>query len=143
MKCLLLILALVAALLPSTRGLSCLPCREVTCELPAAVKRCPWGLVLDMCGCCFVCGKGPGETCGGQWAWHGRCGHTLDCLKPHEVPGSDREHDRAAVGGGNALALLNMEEPARCYRQRDSVADSISTFFAWFSSLFRNGPRDD
>ncbi|KAK3875873.1 hypothetical protein Pcinc_019279 [Petrolisthes cinctipes] len=86
-------------------GLSCLPCREVTCEMPAEVSRCSWGLVLDMCGCCYVCGKGPGESCGGQWAWHGRCGRGLDCRRPSDINEARGGGKRRRVeAGGNDIA---------------------------------------
>lgn len=26
---------------------------------------CPWGLTLDVCGCCFLCARGLEEPCGG------------------------------------------------------------------------------
>ncbi|XP_071543940.1 single insulin-like growth factor-binding domain protein-2 [Panulirus ornatus] len=127
----------LASILDSGWSLSCLPCREVTCEMPARVKHCAWGLVLDMCGCCYVCGKGPGQTCGGQWAWHGRCGRGLECREPTSNSGTSSE------GGGNALALLAMDEPARCAHRNDSLADKINSFFTWLSSLFQNVLNDD
>ncbi|KAK8733137.1 hypothetical protein OTU49_006780 [Cherax quadricarinatus] len=126
----------LAAVLGSVSCLSCLPCREVTCEMPAVVNQCSWGLVLDMCGCCYVCGKGPGQTCGGQWAWHGRCGRGLECRHAVISKSSNME-------GGNALALLSMDEPARCHWRNDTVADKITTFFFWISSLFQNAIMDD
>ncbi|XP_037790982.1 single insulin-like growth factor-binding domain protein-2 [Penaeus monodon] len=84
-------LALIVAVcwsLGRVRALSCVPCAQTTCEKRSMVKYCSFGFVLDMCGCCFVCGKGPGAACGGQWAWHGRCGRGLECRYP-EVPKGD------------------------------------------------------
>ncbi|XP_045612997.1 single insulin-like growth factor-binding domain protein-2 [Procambarus clarkii] len=130
------LLVCMATVLGSVGSLSCTPCREVTCEMPTIINQCSWGLVLDMCGCCFVCGKGPGETCGGQWAWHGRCGRGLDCRHARGSKSTNRE-------GGNALALLSMDEPARCHRRNDTVADKITIFFSWVSSLFQNALTDD
>ncbi|KAK3864295.1 hypothetical protein Pcinc_030010 [Petrolisthes cinctipes] len=112
--------------------------------MPAEVSRCSWGLVLDMCGCCYVCGKGPGESCGGQWAWHGRCGRGLDCRRPSDINEARGGGKRRRVeAGGNALALLNMEEPNRCVNRSDTVADKITIFFNWISSLFQNNVLDD
>ncbi|XP_069953059.1 uncharacterized protein [Cherax quadricarinatus] len=85
---------------------------------------------------CEVDVEGPGQTCGGQWAWHGRCGRGLECRHAVISKSSNME-------GGNALALLSMDEPARCHWRNDTVADKITTFFFWISSLFQNAIMDD
>ncbi|CAG7732656.1 unnamed protein product [Allacma fusca] len=46
------------------------------CEL-IEEKDCPWGLTLDICGCCLLCSRGEGEPCGGAV---GTCAQGLRCL---------------------------------------------------------------
>ena len=43
-------------------------------------NQCPYGVVRDVLDCCELCGKGPGEYCGG----FGRCGIGLDCVKVYD-----------------------------------------------------------
>ena len=57
--------------------LSCVrPCSSVRCSTPGSCKG---GLVKDICGCCTVCAKVEGESCGGQWKTVGRCDSGLTC----------------------------------------------------------------
>ncbi|XP_042856809.1 uncharacterized protein LOC122243344 isoform X1 [Penaeus japonicus] len=111
---------------PWVRALSCVPCAQTTCQKRSMVKYCSYGFVLDMCGCCFVCGKGPGAACGGQWAWHGRCGRGLECRYP-EVPKGD-------VSPPFFLSGL----PGRCVSTNTTISDKINVFFSWISSFIQN-----
>nr|XP_053647280.1 single insulin-like growth factor-binding domain protein-2 [Cherax quadricarinatus] len=64
----------------SCSGLSCIPCEERKCRDPSTLD-CPWGTVKDICNCCDVCGKSPGQECGGMWNLLGKCGTSLICIK--------------------------------------------------------------
>ena len=39
------------------------------------------GVVRDVCGCCDVCARGEGESCGGLFHNHGKCGNNLNCVR--------------------------------------------------------------
>uniref|UniRef100_A0A2I9LPX2 Venom protein n=1 Tax=Centruroides hentzi TaxID=88313 RepID=A0A2I9LPX2_9SCOR len=50
-------------------------------ECPSPPEDCPFGTVLDGCGCCLVCAKGEGEICGGVWDVEGICAEGLTCVE--------------------------------------------------------------
>ncbi|XP_066269908.1 insulin-like growth factor-binding protein 7 [Branchiostoma lanceolatum] len=60
-------------------ALSCAVCGEYECPTP---PPCPANLVKDVCGCCDVCAKVKGESCGGLWNLEGRCADGLTCVLP-------------------------------------------------------------
>ncbi|XP_042893869.1 insulin-like growth factor-binding protein 7 [Penaeus japonicus] len=71
-----LTILLLAACVIATSGyrLKCNDCAAATCpSLPR--KGCAHGLVSDICDCCSVCGKGPGEKCD-EFI---KCGSGLTC----------------------------------------------------------------
>lgn len=51
-------------------------CNQLTCD---NAVNCSNGEVLDQCGCCMVCARGKGETCGAGRAW-GVCAKGLQCV---------------------------------------------------------------
>uniref|UniRef100_A0A0C9RPB1 TSA: Tityus bahiensis Tbah01400 mRNA sequence n=1 Tax=Tityus bahiensis TaxID=50343 RepID=A0A0C9RPB1_TITBA len=64
----------------SIYSLSC-PCLfderyKNNCKTP---ENCSAGITRDACGCCDVCARGEGESCGGPWFLSGRCGKGLKC----------------------------------------------------------------
>ncbi|XP_015278920.1 PREDICTED: cysteine-rich motor neuron 1 protein isoform X1 [Gekko japonicus] len=73
----LLFLALLLLGESGTRAFVCLPCDESRCEEP---KNCPGGVVLDICGCCFMCARQRNESCGGFFGLHGACDKGLRCV---------------------------------------------------------------
>ncbi|XP_068202958.1 venom protein 302-like [Palaemon carinicauda] len=74
----------LCVLTASTSGLRCAPCvaSESRCPNSAKEGECPYGIVTDICDCCFVCGQGPGDKCGGFWNVDGKCGTGLECVSP-------------------------------------------------------------
>nr|XP_045613001.1 venom protein 302-like isoform X2 [Procambarus clarkii] len=79
------IFSLLCLVIASCSGLRCFPCeqRSTPCPDPSTLS-CPWGTVKDICYCCDICGKGPGEECGGMWNMFGKCGRCLVCKKESE-----------------------------------------------------------
>lgn len=73
--CACLVMILVAAY-----SLTCpTDCTQAACQ-PLTRLSCPHGVVLDpSCSCCYVCGKGPGDFCGGDDNLFGACGNGLEC----------------------------------------------------------------
>ncbi|XP_056020805.1 cysteine-rich motor neuron 1 protein-like isoform X2 [Ostrea edulis] len=64
-------------------ALKCTPCNLSACPDPPT--DCPRGTILDVCGCCQVCGKDINETCGGPFEILGKCGDGLECALTSEV----------------------------------------------------------
>ena len=87
------ILFAAAALLPPSSATSC-PSECGRCP-PLRPSQCRAGTVNDICGCCFVCAKAFGETCGGIDGIYGTCGVNLTCL-----PNTPRDRDRGVFGKG-------------------------------------------
>lgn len=53
-------------------------CNQLTCNNPI---DCIYGVVLDQCGCCMMCARGKGDSCGGGSERSGGvCGKGLQCV---------------------------------------------------------------
>ncbi|CAB3982045.1 cysteine-rich motor neuron 1 -like isoform X2 [Paramuricea clavata] len=121
-KSLTLILVILTTLL--TRTKSCEPCHSVVCDTD--VSKCKDGIAKDTCGCCDVCARGEGESCGGLFHNHGKCGNGLKCIRRRansvKVLGEndlvsgvcEREECREKVCGFNQRCLVNTRGKARC-----------------------------
>ncbi|XP_060718989.1 insulin-like growth factor-binding protein 2 isoform X2 [Tachysurus vachellii] len=70
---------LVLLVVRNSLAFSCVPC--------ALLNGCPelnclGEKVLGMCGCCYVCAKQLGESCGGLYGSTGTCDQGLRCVLP-------------------------------------------------------------
>lgn len=63
-------------------------CSQVMCVSLSTLKEfCKGGIVYGICGCCQVCAKIEGESCGGLSDSYGKCDTGLLCY-----PGSRPKH---------------------------------------------------
>uniref|UniRef100_A0A668TJL6 Uncharacterized protein n=1 Tax=Oreochromis aureus TaxID=47969 RepID=A0A668TJL6_OREAU len=63
------------------QALHCPPCERIHCSSRRALKlQCKGGVTTGVCGCCPVCAKTEGETCGGTWDYLGKCDEGLVCV---------------------------------------------------------------
>lgn len=69
------------------QALHCPPCEQIHCSTRRALKlQCKGGVTMGVCGCCPVCARAEGETCGGRWDYLGKCDEGLACV----YQGSDK-----------------------------------------------------
>uniref|UniRef100_A0ACB8GB68 Cysteine-rich motor neuron 1 protein n=1 Tax=Sphaerodactylus townsendi TaxID=933632 RepID=A0ACB8GB68_9SAUR len=71
--------------------------KESRCEEP---KNCPGGVVLDICGCCFLCARQRNESCGGFFGLHGACDRGLRCVIRPPLNGDSLTEYEAGVCEG-------------------------------------------
>ncbi|XP_059190322.1 IGFBP domain-containing protein [Centropristis striata] len=63
------------------QALHCPPCERIHCSTRRALKlQCKGGVTTGVCGCCPVCARAEGETCGGTWDYLGKCDEGLVCV---------------------------------------------------------------
>uniref|UniRef100_A0A8P4KND0 Uncharacterized protein n=1 Tax=Dicentrarchus labrax TaxID=13489 RepID=A0A8P4KND0_DICLA len=63
------------------QALHCPPCEQIHCSSRRALKlQCKGGVTTGVCGCCPVCARTEGETCGGTWDYLGKCDEGLVCV---------------------------------------------------------------
>ncbi|XP_078697810.1 uncharacterized protein LOC144925603 [Branchiostoma floridae x Branchiostoma belcheri] len=80
------ILVVLLGMVKGLAALSCLQCGTFTCP---PLPSCQGDVTKDACGCCDVCAKIPGESCGGQWNISGTCSRGLTCVvDPNEHLGN-------------------------------------------------------
>uniref|UniRef100_A0A8C8DZ45 Si:ch73-330k17.3 n=1 Tax=Oryzias sinensis TaxID=183150 RepID=A0A8C8DZ45_9TELE len=85
MRMLLILCALVGAWgleeAQKLQALHCPPCERIHCSTRRALRlQCKGGVTTGVCGCCPVCAKTEGETCGGTWNHLGKCDEGLVCV---------------------------------------------------------------
>lgn len=105
----LLFLALLLWGASGARAFVCLPCDESRCEEP---KNCPGGVVLDICGCCFMCARQRNESCGGFFGLHGACDRGLRCVIRPPLNGDSLTEYEAGVCEGKRKRKQNKTAPA-------------------------------
>lgn len=63
------------------QALHCPPCEQIHCSSRRTLKlQCKGGVTTGVCGCCPVCARAEGETCGGTWDYLGKCDKGLVCV---------------------------------------------------------------
>ncbi|KAJ8407743.1 hypothetical protein AAFF_G00267870 [Aldrovandia affinis] len=76
------------------QALHCPPCERVHCTPRRALRlQCKGGLTTGICGCCPVCARTAGESCGGTWDYLGKCDEGLVCVyqdPAEDKPGAER-----------------------------------------------------
>ncbi|KAJ3595899.1 hypothetical protein NHX12_002311 [Muraenolepis orangiensis] len=87
--------------------LHCPPCERIHCTPRRALKlQCRGGVTTGICGCCPVCARTAGESCGGRWDYLGKCDAGLVC--EDRQPWDDQEH------GGICRAVLESTDLDNC-----------------------------
>ncbi|KAL7401855.1 hypothetical protein ABVT39_005431 [Epinephelus coioides] len=72
--------------------LHCPPCEQIHCSTQRALKlQCKGGVTTGVCGCCPVCARAEGETCGGTWDYLGKCDEGLVCVYQDSADKPDAE----------------------------------------------------
>ncbi|KAL8185762.1 UNVERIFIED_CONTAM: Cysteine-rich motor neuron 1 protein [Gekko kuhli] len=112
----LLVLALLLLGESGTRAFVCLPCDESRCEEP---KNCPGGVVLDICGCCFMCARQRNESCGGFFGLHGACDRGLRCVIRPPLNGDSLTEYEAGVCEEGRREFRNSFEKAETVIQKN------------------------
>lgn len=75
------------------QALHCPPCEQVHCSSRRVLKlQCKGGVTTGVCGCCPVCARVEGETCGGMWDYLGKCDKGLVCVYQDSEESQDLEH---------------------------------------------------
>lgn len=91
------------------QALHCPPCEQIHCTSRRALKlQCKGGVTTGVCGCCPVCARVEGETCGGTWDYLGKCDEGLVCVyqdSAAEKPGTKQKGTCEA--GGIRVYILN------------------------------------
>lgn len=81
------------------RALHCPPCEQVHCSSRRALKlQCKGGVTTCVCGCCPVCARVEGETCGGAWDYLGKCDKGLVCA--HQDSGKPESEQKGTCKTG-------------------------------------------
>uniref|UniRef100_A0A3Q2QIF0 Si:ch73-330k17.3 n=1 Tax=Fundulus heteroclitus TaxID=8078 RepID=A0A3Q2QIF0_FUNHE len=87
--------------------LHCPPCEQIHCSSRRTLRlQCKGGVTTGVCGCCPVCARTEGETCGGNWDYLGKCDEGLVCI--HQAPAADKP-DAERRGVCKAIETLNPE----------------------------------
>lgn len=78
------------------KALHCPPCERIHCSPRHALRlRCKGGVTTGVCGCCPVCARTEGESCGGTWDYLGKCDQGLVCV--HEEESGQEKTERTGV----------------------------------------------
>lgn len=85
-----------------------------SCPSPCTPSDCP---VLDcqyryrdICDCCEVCARGPGDLCEGLWNQYGYCATGLECVKTIEEGLPQQQQDQL---------------PGTCTRKKKGVSKTV------------------
>ncbi|XP_030282290.1 cysteine-rich motor neuron 1 protein [Sparus aurata] len=94
---------------PQLQALHCPPCEQIHCSSRRALKlQCKGGVTTGVCGCCPVCARVEGESCGGTWDYLGKCDEGLVCV--YQDSAADRpDAERAGI----CEAVINLD-PESC-----------------------------
>ncbi|XP_033632488.1 cysteine-rich motor neuron 1 protein-like [Asterias rubens] len=105
---------LILCMVLHVEALSCGPCEPETCP----TISCSGSQIPGPCGCCTVCAKQLGESCGGQYDLAGRCDEGLMCsvslefgeAVPQQAVGICQErHPQEYLGSGSGVERLGMQ----------------------------------
>lgn len=91
------------------QALHCPPCEQIHCSSRRALKlQCKGGVTTGVCGCCPVCARVEGETCGGSWDYLGKCDQGLVCVfRDSAADELDAERKGTCEAGGIIVHNLN------------------------------------
>ena len=99
---LLLILTLFSLAISTCSARDCF-CNQLVCD--SDISNCSAGVTTDPCGCCHVCARGLGETCGGEGEVAGVCGAGLTC-EIQAIPGDVISGLEKGICKGRSKCLL-------------------------------------
>lgn len=90
------------------QALHCPPCEQIHCSTRRALKlQCKGGVTTGVCGCCPVCAKTAGETCGGTWDYLGKCDEGLVCV--YKDAASDKpDAERKGICEAGEIKVYNL-----------------------------------
>ncbi|MEQ2221040.1 hypothetical protein ILYODFUR_011665 [Ilyodon furcidens] len=92
------------------QSLHCPPCERIHCSTRRTLKlQCKGGVTTGVCGCCPVCARTEGETCGGNWDYLGKCDEGLVCI--YQEPAADKPD---AERKGICKAVIETLNPESC-----------------------------
>lgn len=91
--------------------LHCPPCERIHCSSRRALRlRCKGGVTTGVCGCCPVCARTEGETCGGTWDYLGKCDEGLVCVyQEPDTNGSEAERKGTCKTG--EIRIYSYQKP--------------------------------
>ncbi|XP_039988199.1 IGFBP domain-containing protein [Xiphias gladius] len=93
------------------QALHCPPCERIHCSSRRALRLgCRGGVTTGVCGCCPVCARTEGETCGGAWDYLGKCDEGLVCVYP-DAAADKRGEERKGV----CKAVIAPLDPEACH----------------------------
>lgn len=83
------------------QALHCPSCERIHCSPRRALRlQCKGGITTGICGCCPVCAKQAGESCGGAWDNLGKCDEGLVCVyQEHTESKPGAEHKGICKSG--------------------------------------------
>ncbi|XP_072241332.1 uncharacterized protein [Leuresthes tenuis] len=92
------------------QALHCPPCERIHCSSRRVLRlQCKGGVTTGVCGCCPVCARTEGETCGGTWDYLGKCDEGLVCV--HQEAAVDKAD---AERKGVCKAVIEPLDPESC-----------------------------
>ena len=89
--------------------LHCPPCERIHCSTRRALKlQCKGGITTGVCGCCPVCARAEGDTCGGTWDYLGKCDEGLLCVYQESGAEDKPDAERRGVCKAGEIKVYNL-----------------------------------